>query len=208
MASLQFLICLILLYLSILENKTRFVEEVCEGALVVSDRKRTELLAELKERGYAVFQNETTNDEGVSANDVDSDDEDPVSDENMPHIDRSKGYEYLLGMKIWSLTFERAEELRIQRGQKAKELESLESTPPENIWLADLNAIEVLLDERDRALGVDPNKGRCSQAVNKTALLKTAGRKSREKVVDEVSSEWWIPRIIFYDLPCPCYMLI
>ena len=189
MASLQFLICLILLYLSILENKTRFVEEVCEGALVVSDRKRTELLAELKERGYAVFQNETTNDEGVSANDVDSDDEDPVSDENTPDIDRSKGYEYLLGMKIWSLTFERAEELRIQRGQKAKELESLESTPPENIWLADLDAIEVLLDERDRALGVYSNKGKCIQAVNKTALLKSSGRKSREKVVDEVSSE-------------------
>ena len=42
-----------------LENKARFVEEVCRDELVVSDRKKTELLAELKEAGYDLFPKES-----------------------------------------------------------------------------------------------------------------------------------------------------
>ena len=38
--------------LTILSNKERFIEEVCEGDLVVSNRKRAELLSELSEREY------------------------------------------------------------------------------------------------------------------------------------------------------------
>lgn len=39
----------------ILSNKARFVVEVCNGELIVSNRKRTELLNELNERGYETF---------------------------------------------------------------------------------------------------------------------------------------------------------
>ena len=35
-----------------LSNKARFVEEVCKGDLIVNNRKRKELLHDLKERGY------------------------------------------------------------------------------------------------------------------------------------------------------------
>ena len=35
-----------------LENRARFIEEVCADDLIVSNRKRTEILADLRERKY------------------------------------------------------------------------------------------------------------------------------------------------------------
>jgi DNA topoisomerase-2 len=122
----------------ILSNKARFVEEVCSGELVVSNRKKTVLLSDLQERGYELFdkQNEGDAPEAEEAEDV--------SNSNL-----SKGYEYLLGMKIWSLTYEKAEELRSQLAERTQELQELEAKSPNDLWLADLDAIEVALDERD-----------------------------------------------------------
>lgn len=139
----------------------------------------------MKKRGYVPFQDDT---EEASDKELDSLEEESNSEENILDNDLSKGYEYLLGMKIWSLTFERAEEIRVQRGQKIKEVESLDATPPENIWLADLDAIEIILDERDKALGIDSKRQKRIQAVNRTNLPKNAGRKRKEKApVDEVN---------------------
>ena len=41
-----------------LSNKARFVEEVCSGQLVVSNRKRKEILEELKSRGFDLISKE------------------------------------------------------------------------------------------------------------------------------------------------------
>jgi DNA topoisomerase-2 len=122
----------------ILSNKARFVEEVCSGELVVSNRKKTVLLSNLQERGYELFDKQSEGDapEAEEAEDV--------SDSDL-----SKGYEYLLGMKIWSLTYEKAEELRSQLAERTQELQELEAKSPDDLWLADLDAIEVALDERD-----------------------------------------------------------
>ena len=87
----------------------------------------------------------------------------------------------LLGMKIWSLTFERAEELRRQRAEKAEEVEALDAASPESLWSADLDEIEALLDEKDKALGIESTKQK-KQAKNKKMVKKTSKHK------DEVSS--------------------
>merc|ERR1719296_187436 len=132
--------------LKVLENKARFVEEVCKGELVVSNRKRTELLADLKERGYDLF----PKDEKKNSDEENEDDE--SAEESTSDAELAKGYEYLLGMKIWSLTFERAEELRRQRAEKAEEVKKLEATSPEQIWSNDLDAIDEALGERDLSI--------------------------------------------------------
>ena len=87
--------------LKVLSNKARFVEEVCSGDLVVSNRKRKELLADLQERGYDLF----PRDEKKDPEEEDEDDE--SVEENVSDAELAKGYEYLLGMKIWSLTHEK-----------------------------------------------------------------------------------------------------
>jgi DNA topoisomerase-2 len=166
---------------SILDNKARFVEEVCRGDLVVSNRKKDELLADLVERGYDLSSKDEddANDDGVSEQ-VD------VSEDETPDAELAKGYEYLLGMKIWSLTFERAEQLSKQKIDKAEEVKSLEATSPEQIWLTDLDAIEELLDERDKALGIEEKEQmRGKSKANASVAKKRAKRKQDE---DEVRS--------------------
>eukprot|EP00984_Skeletonema_dohrnii_P026349 scaffold15692_cov129-Skeletonema_dohrnii-CCMP3373.AAC.8 len=57
----------------------------------------------------------------------------------------AKGYEYLLGLKLWTFTFERAEDIRRQKGDKEAEVVALESTSPESIWLSDLDELDTVL---------------------------------------------------------------
>ncbi|KAL9179430.1 hypothetical protein ACHAXT_008720 [Thalassiosira profunda] len=161
--------------LSMLENKARFVQEVCEDELIVTDRKRSELLADLKERGYDLF----TKDEGRF--DGEEEEEGDAVEENASDAELAKGYEYLLGMKIWSLTFERAEELRKERDAKAEEAKALEATSPDAIWSADLDAIEELLEERD---DLQPNRPLTTAVPKEKAsdvAKKEAGVAKKEK---------------------------
>ena len=173
--------------LKILSNKARFVEEVCKGDLIVSNRKRTELLAELVERGYDLSPNNETK-ESEEENEDNASVEESTSDSEL-----AKGYEYLLGMKIWSLTFERAEELRRQKVEKAEEVKNLKATSPEAIWLADLDAIEEALNERDLAISAEfkrevvaQNKNKVHAAKKATAAKKKASKGKKKN--DEVSS--------------------
>lgn len=127
----------------ILKNKARFIEEVCSGELVVSNRKRSEVLSDLKQREYEMFPKL-----GKSGQDTASEDEE--DDEQSSDNELAKGYEYLLGMKIWSLTYEKALKLRQELEEKTKAVSELEATPPTDIWEADLDKIEEALNERDQ----------------------------------------------------------
>eukprot|EP00985_Skeletonema_marinoi_P019020 scaffold10767_cov109-Skeletonema_marinoi.AAC.4 len=126
--------------LTILSNKERFIEEVCEGDLVVSNRKRAELLSELSEREYDLC----PKDEKMISEEEDGDDDETMEDTSSDS-ELVKGYEYLLGLKLWTLTFERAEDIRRQKGDKEAEVVALESTSPESIWLSDLDELDTAL---------------------------------------------------------------
>jgi len=163
-----------------LSNKARFVEEVCSGDLVVSNRKKIELLKDLQLRGYDLF--DKTNE---SNHDSDDEDEDSAS-----ASDLSKGYEYLLGMKLWALTFEKAELLRHQLAERNAELQTLEARKPNEIWLEDLDAIEDALDERDREIAqAEINEAnaqkktakRQSKKAKATAKKQTKNRKKKDE---------------------------
>ena len=135
-----------------LSNKARFVEEVCAGDLVVSNRKRSELLADLQERNYELFDGQQKQTRKTSDDSSDSENEDSVIDESPSDAELARGYEYLLGMKIWSLTWEKAQELRRKLEEKTEELEVLRATEPKSLWLHDLEEIELALDEREAGL--------------------------------------------------------
>mmetsp|Transcript_15374 Transcript_15374/g.31098 ORF Transcript_15374/g.31098 Transcript_15374/m.31098 type:complete len:1416 (+) Transcript_15374:116-4363(+) len=169
--------------LNILENKARFVEEVCSGDLVVSNRKRKDLLSELQSRGYDLFPKDVTKDAIEDENDEESIDED-TSDANL-----AKGYEYLLGMKIWSLTFERAEQLRKERAEKAEEVDKLEATSPETIWLNDLDAIDEALDERDVALQLETKKETNAQTANRAYQARKKASATKKAPTKKVTAK-------------------
>lgn len=122
-----------------LSNKARFIEEVCAGDLVVTKRKKNELLADLKERGYDLFPKAGKKDAQES--------EDEEDEENESEL--AAGYQYLLGMKIWALTFEKAKKLREELEEKNQAVEKLKATAPTQLWESDLDDLEAALDDRD-----------------------------------------------------------
>lgn len=168
-----------------LSNKARFVEAVCAGELVVSNRKRTDILQELQDKGFDCFKKDPKTNEATNSPDEEEENNDTSSDAEI-----AKGYEYLLGMKIWSLTFEKAEELRRQLEEKNQALLALEATSPTQIWLNDLDAIEVALDERDVALqeAVEAEKRAQKKNASHQAKKKTKNKGSKKKK-DEWDSE-------------------
>ena len=121
-----------------LENKMRFISSVCNGTLVVSNRLKEDLLNELKFNGYKPFC-----DSKAKKSKADEDMADEVEEEKASDIER--GYDYLLSMKIWSLTKEKVAELDSQRRGKKMELEDLNAKSAEDLWLADLVALEEAL---------------------------------------------------------------
>merc|ERR1712161_172448 len=167
-----------------LSNKARFVEEVCAGDLVVSNRKKIELLKDLQSRGYDLF--DKTNDSNH-----DSDDEDEDEDSTSTASDLSKGYEYLLGMKLWALTFEKAELLRRQLAERNAELLALEAKKPNQIWLEDLDAIEDALDERDRAIEqAEINEANAQKKTAKRQSKKAKGKAKKQTKSKKKKNEW------------------
>merc|ERR1711935_171065 len=162
----------------------RFVEEVCSGDLVVSNRKKIELLKDLQSRGYDLF-------DKTNESNHDSDDEDEDEDSTSTASDLSKGYEYLLGMKLWALTFEKAELLRRQLAERNAELLALEAKKPNQIWLEDLDAIEDALDERDRAIEqAEINEVNAQKKTAKRQSKKAKGKAKKQAKSKKNKNEW------------------
>jgi len=111
----------------LLDAKVRFVLMVIRGELIVSNRKKTELLQDLRTNGFKayheIFSKEPT---GATSSDA---------------AEKGGAFDYLLGMPIWSLTMERVEKLKQEMKNKTDELTSLEKTTIQEMWEQDLDAI-------------------------------------------------------------------
>jgi DNA topoisomerase-2 len=124
-----------------LENKMRFILAVIHGELVVSNRKKSDILRELQEEGYKMFFPVKKN----TVSKEDDSEEDEVEDAG----NAVRGYDYLLSMKLWSLTQEKVEALGAERDAKRQQLDELMAKTPEDLWHEDLDALEVSLDQFD-----------------------------------------------------------
>ncbi|CUG01655.1 DNA topoisomerase 2, putative [Bodo saltans] len=144
-----------------LENMVRFVREVVAGTLVVTRRKKKELLDELLQKRYAAFPpaqkkklSSTTIGEGENdapqPNPEDLEDQylaAAVGDDGGRDADESvnkatRDYDYLLGMKLWSLTLEMINRLEAQMQRARADLNALERKSPREMWADDLDALE------------------------------------------------------------------
>ncbi len=141
-----------------LDNKVRFINAVVDGRMKINNRKKADLLAELKAEGYDVFHpmgKLSTNQSKDLENTAEESggDEEEEDDEEQNYL--SKGYDYLLSMKIWSLTKEKVIKLELELEAKTKALDELKATLPEQIWKNDLDAIELALDECDESMAAE-----------------------------------------------------
>merc|ERR1719284_984316 len=87
----------------ILSNKARFILMVVQGELELRKKKKADLLKELKQLKFTPMSelNAIMNGKAV-------DDENDTSTPN----DEKTDYDYLLGMNLWSLTFEEVEKIK------------------------------------------------------------------------------------------------
>ena len=138
---------------NVLRNKVRFILAVLSEELVVHNRKKAELLAQLVEDGYdAVIPESAKKPETAAAADDDaSDDEEAPKQIEEPDDLKTlaKGYDYLLSMRLWALTRERVDALRGELSEKDAELRTLQATATTDLWLTDLQALEEQLDIDD-----------------------------------------------------------
>ena len=87
-----------------LSNKAKFILEIIEGKLVISNKKRAEVIKLLKSRGY---------DEAVVKKPQENvAEEDPENQEDEDNTD-TKGFNYLLEMPISNLTHEKVSLFRL-----------------------------------------------------------------------------------------------
>jgi DNA topoisomerase-2 len=105
-----------------LENRVRFITEIIQGKLKISNRKRADIIQELSKSGFSTF--------GKGVDDGYSTDEDNVS---------TKGYDYLLSMPLWNLTMEKVQQLQQARDGKRQELDALLEKSAVDLWQEDLS---------------------------------------------------------------------
>lgn len=121
-----------------LRNMTRFILAVVNGELIVNNRPRKEILRDLVQQGYDAFyptsrvetlpeDTPTTGTEEILSHVDDEEDSSAGLSFDEKTADLSKGYNYLLSMKLWKLTREEVENLKEQLASKEKELEILPS---------------------------------------------------------------------------------
>ncbi|KAB8277202.1 DNA topoisomerase [Aspergillus minisclerotigenes] len=170
-----------------LSNQARFVQEIIDGKLVVSKKKKNVLVQELKDKGYKAFPKVA---EAVKAGEEERvvEEDDDESDSQDTEV-LSSAYDYLLGMAIWSLTQERVEKLRRQIGEKEVEVDALIKMSKEDIWKRDLDDFiaewRFQLEDEHRRQRKVAMMGRRTSAKLMTAAGRGAGAKRRKAALGD-----------------------
>ncbi|KAJ2397924.1 DNA topoisomerase 2 [Coemansia sp. RSA 2603] len=169
------------------DNRARFVLEIIQKKLVVNNRKRVELINELRQRDYTPMPKTI---KAAVAGDPDS--------EQAAEAEDASDYDYLLTMPIWNLTQEKVEKLLKEKDLIQKKLEELLALTPIDIWSADLDEVEKqwnemvaeyeqrLQDDEDNRKGQGgkgKGKARAKVVAKKPAAASTAAPKRKIEVI-------------------------
>jgi len=108
----EYMISAISKELLLLSNKTKYIQENLEGTIDLRKKKREEVSQLLTEKGY----------DKIDAADMD--------------------YKYLTKMPMDSVTEENVAKLQKEHRKKVKELDIIQKTSPEEMWLTELTTLE------------------------------------------------------------------
>ncbi|GAA5989920.1 hypothetical protein JCM11641_002811 [Rhodosporidiobolus odoratus] len=150
-----------------LSNQARFIQMIIKKELVLSNRKRADIVAELRKKDFKPFPKVA---KAHVAGDVDEAGErDPEDEED---VDAPAGaesdYDYLLSMALSSLTAEKVAKLLAERDMRRDELDALLRLSVQDLWRSDLDdfsskwegLLERDLVDRAKSLKNAKNKGK------------------------------------------------
>ncbi|KAJ1936292.1 DNA topoisomerase 2, partial [Linderina pennispora] len=171
------------------DNRARFVLEIIQKKLAINNRKRADIIKDLRDRDYTPIPKEV---KVRVAGDLDSEEAaDRAASED------SSDYDYLLSMPIWNLTLEKVQKLLQEKGDIQLKLEQLLAKTPTDIWNEDLDIVErqwndmvaeyeqrLLDDEEDRrnqegGKGKGKARARARKTTATTATTAIAGAKRK-----------------------------
>ena len=184
--------------LGILSNKVRFIKAVISEELILKNKKRVILVNELLDSGYDTMskleklrikskEEKEAEIEMINQNIQNEDEnENGNNNNNIKQKVPAKEYDYLLTMPLWSLTYEKVEELLKQKEEKEKELANLLKTTKEKMWVNDLDEFLIALEkyekwEEEQNIIVNKGKGKIN---NKT---KKGNRRNNKKNKEDIS---------------------
>ncbi|SCU94119.1 LAFA_0F19988g1_1 [Lachancea sp. 'fantastica'] len=174
-----------------LSQQIRFLQLIVERKFTVSNKSRVQLFTELEELGFPKINSEgrlyygkvedtdETNELKMEMEDSDEAVDNEAEDEVNGPQEKYGTFEYLLGMKIWSLTKEKYESLMRQKQEREAELNALLSLSAKDLWNQDLDAFSKAYEafmENDELI---------RSSVTPDAAVKQKGKRKRTKASDE-----------------------
>ncbi|XP_017797949.1 PREDICTED: DNA topoisomerase 2 [Habropoda laboriosa] len=173
-----------------LSNQARFIIEKCDGTIVIENKKKKDMIAELIRREYesdpvVAWKLSQNREEILEAQEEIAEN---VEDEEVasPDVVANENFDYLLGMTLWSLTKERKDELLRQRDDKLLELKRLQARTPISLWKEDLDN---LLNELNRLEEKEKKEERKSKQSNKKPPSKYYNNDSIRRIVPTIDTE-------------------
>ena len=166
--------------LELLENKKRFILAVIAEDIKVRNVKKKAIVQDLANKGYRMMKDfvkvKSTKIEKHAALPKQESEMDEENDDEEAEVS-AKEYNYLLSMPIWSLTFEKVEQLKREYEKKAEELVILRNTAISNMYEKDLDLVLRILGEVEDKEQTDDAQTRKKQH-SKESILKLAKSKS------------------------------
>lgn len=181
-----------------LSNQARFVQMIVSRQLIVNNRKRADLVAELREKDFRPFPKAK---KAKVVGEVNDEEQDP--DDVEAEGSGSNDFDYLLSMPIYNLTKEKVDRLLAQRDEREEELKILLGRTPQNLWEQDL---ETFLEEWEGILAEDERRlkdvGKAKKGKGKVMPKKAKAGAASRKVLkgsddemdfDEDSEDDYVP---------------
>eukprot|EP00929_Paragymnodinium_shiwhaense_P100316 TRINITY_DN6255_c0_g2_i1.p1 TRINITY_DN6255_c0_g2~~TRINITY_DN6255_c0_g2_i1.p1 ORF type:complete len:2100 (+),score=564.25 TRINITY_DN6255_c0_g2_i1:317-6616(+) len=137
---------------AVLTDKAKFIKLVVEEKLIVEKRKAKDLCVEMREFELRTMRELDALGPGHDAESKSAAklEADKAATAGEPADNGGAGYNYLLSLKMWTLTEERMKKLLEQAEQRKVLLEDLRKTPVEELWERDLQRLESSLDSLDK----------------------------------------------------------
>ncbi|KZT08970.1 type II DNA topoisomerase [Laetiporus sulphureus 93-53] len=164
-----------------LNNQARFVQMIVEKRLVVANRKKADIVAELRQKEFLPIPKVSDAKKAGETTEVveqEDEDEEGAASSSAPTAN-DKDYDYLLGMAIWSLTREKIDRLLQESRRKETELLTLLALTPIQIWQMDLDKFleewRITCEQwEDKIISAGSNgkKGKRKQATLKSFMKK------------------------------------
>lgn len=158
-------------------NKLRFIKEILDNSLKLANSRKSEIISQLIARNYKGFPRKAEKSQENSEN---------IED----FAENSRDFDYLLGMPLFSLSFEKVQSLEEEVAKLEEALFSIKSRSIEEFWSQDLSEfLEFYAEEFEKREIVKENSRKIVRNV-KEFLAKPKKKTKKNKEMEEEDEDF------------------